>query len=435
MEKGAKGPQNAQASNAAPVNPQETTREDPVFQSSRPARAAPIISSERTIAASDKGEDSFPAPESSTGGIEDSSRDPADEPSKASHQADNTGSRPDSKLEPFEYEPVEYVLFQEGDPEYGSYHARVVFECAPCREDLKYSDETLDGASWEFSEEDQPRIKLDGTESRKKHRHSGYHLVKGSPQRLSAAEKYLLWRTRTLRQASKEDARKPCAVTLLEYEPCGQQSEPGYCAEKIKALRQIFRVLARGSHITVVLSCTANPSLVKGRYTQWYQAILDLVNDWPSQVTIRIDDDSILAVDPRDYFPKEPEYRDLVREKHAAELADADPEDIDGLLALFEDTEKENHQTRCHNVTHNIDFCREFIHTIRKIQGEVTESTLSALEAQAGSAEDDQAGDEASTETSAWAVATEVPKRKLTGDYEGEDEDISSDRKGKRPMR
>jgi hypothetical protein len=177
---------------------------------------------------------------------------------------------------------------------------------------------------------------------------------------------------------------------LIELDPCGHQSEAAFWAQKIKALKQIFRSLAPGTRIKIWLMCVVNPSLLRGFYTEWYQAILDLKKDWPNQVFVEILNDSVMDTDVASHYPPPPDYsqvvlerldKEVMRYKVLVEVAPtaeltakiAPPPSYEGLL----DVERKTYQARCDNIRHNIEFCRGFVLAVRPPQEVQVMSTSS----------------------------------------------------------
>jgi hypothetical protein len=207
---------------------------------------------------------------------------------------------------------------------------------------------------------------------------------------MCAAEKYLLWRTKTLRKIAKTEAKRPCLVNLIELDPCGHQSEAAFWAQKIKALKQIFRSLAPGTRIKIWVMCAINPSLLKGFYTEWYQAILDLKKDWPNQVFVEILNDSVMDTDVASHYPAQPDYSQVAYERLNMELMryrcllDVAPTDeLKAKIAppppheFLLNVERKTYQARCDNIRHNIEFCRDFVRAVRPPQEVQVQSTWS----------------------------------------------------------
>lgn len=409
---------------------------------------------------------------------------PVEQQGDSSPQAGTARPRSSAKPDPTEFAPFDYRILEEGDKGYGEYYATVIFMSSPCPEELRYSDDPLpeDDDAWQEDKEHEPRTKVDGNPSRKKHRSSGYHLVKRRAQRLCTAEKYYLWRTITLRQQAKKDVRKPHEVYLCEGEPCGHSSEPAHWADKIKALNIMLRQFSPGSGLRILVDCTVNPSLLKGRYREWYQALLDLQSKWPKQVLVLVDEGSenVLEANASDHYPQEPsDYRDLAIQRHSIELKESEKDDkitrqeIEGMIAKFAEIERTKYRTSCQMIADNIEFCREFIRTVRSHQkrfesGELENTGTDQSEEASARAETSVAASEKLTakgKGKAEAPAGEsidTPKQKKTfkrkssGDEEkgegtlsseeqglkkrkkadeGKEQDSSSKKQGKRPMR
>jgi hypothetical protein len=219
--------------------------------------------------------------------------------------------------------------------------------------------------------------------------------------------------------------------------------------------------------LRIVVDCTVNPSLLKGRYREWYQALLDLQGKWPKQVVILVDEGSenVLETDSSNYYPQEPDdYTQLAIQRHSLE-----PQ---GTIAEFEEIERTKYRTSCQTIADNIDFCREFIRTVRSHQkrfesseqddygaGQFEEASASAeasaapkkkraakgkakTEAAAGDSIDSpkqnkiskrkSLGDDKNEDEAHSSGETEMKKRKKAA--EGEEQGLSSKTKGKRPM-
>lgn len=193
------------------------------------------------------------------------------------------------------YDPIEHHVFAEGEEHFGKYHSQTTFECDPCPEEFKYSKIDLhNDDNLEHTKANERKIRIDGQVSKKKHRWAGVHVINGIFERRSAAHKYMEWRRITLRKVDKVNAKKPRLITLIEREPCGMVGEAGKWAGNIRSLKEMLRVLAPGSHITMVVDAKPSEWASVGYYDEWYQAILDMLRDWPKNFDVKIEDDSIL---------------------------------------------------------------------------------------------------------------------------------------------
>jgi hypothetical protein len=284
-----------------------------------------------------------------------------------------------------EWAPSSHDFLDETDPQFGKYCARVVFECAPCPEEQRYGAYQAEQYDWNEEKKGEKRKKVDGTLNKSKHKQDGLHIVESAKHRLSASEKLIRWRETTLyaesskyapESISKGTAKKPRLVTLIEGEPYGPFGEPMVWAEKIKALSQFITRQAPGSHITIVLDCTINPGLAAGHYVKWYEAILALKQKHPDNVTVEIRNDTVMTGDSSSAHP-----RKLTEEEEVAKAWDdaeksthkrleplKDGEYLRDRMEGFLETNKMAYETQCATIDGNIEFCRDFIRTIRDMQ-------------------------------------------------------------------
>ncbi|KAF2280799.1 uncharacterized protein EI97DRAFT_454043 [Westerdykella ornata] len=79
--------------------------------------------------------------------------------------------------------------------------------------------------------------------------------------------------------------------------------EPGRWASKVALLKHFLQRQMPGSHVTIEVDCAPNPSLLKGYYNDWYTSLRKIREEFPSNVTIKVLDSSILTADAAAFYP------------------------------------------------------------------------------------------------------------------------------------
>ncbi|KAF2790421.1 hypothetical protein K505DRAFT_364726 [Melanomma pulvis-pyrius CBS 109.77] len=210
-----------------------------------------------------------------------------------------------------DFAPLEQKTIEPGEEGYGTFLEEVQFECQPCPDEFRMFDTynvDYEGFKWTKIEAMERKKLLDGSKSRKFHRHAGHVLKGGVFERHSAAKKYNEWRTSIIGDRKRfpgEYAKAPRRIKLIEHEPCGPKGEASKWAANINTLKNMLKLGCRGSHITLVVIVAGNQSAAEGICNEWYDAILNLLKEFPENFAVEIENESVSGVDPSTWYRKD----------------------------------------------------------------------------------------------------------------------------------
>ncbi|KAF2876206.1 hypothetical protein BDV95DRAFT_602214 [Massariosphaeria phaeospora] len=210
-----------------------------------------------------------------------------------------------SAYDPIRHAPLSDTPLPDDDPEHGKFASRLVFESDPCDDEWKYFllSRLTDAAYQSKVSKGEKKIRLTGESSKRRYTMTGSAMKKDAvPRRLSAAEKFWLWRSQGPISKDRIERRKVRHITLLMGPPHGPEGEGGHWAGKVKSLRNIFTTFMPKSVIKFLTSIPPSPFAASGQFREYIKEIQTLCKDFPDFVTVEMEDDSILTVNSSDYY-------------------------------------------------------------------------------------------------------------------------------------
>ena len=187
-------------------------------------------------------------------------------PQSTAPQSSASQSALPESSQPPNWAPLSHKPIYPGEPGYGIYKSRVVFESNPVPAELKYCNSNF------------------GTT-------------------LSALDKFLLWRNKQVNKLQDGGLRSaPRLIVLDEGEPCMPLHDlDKYTTTLWRAggsnLGKTLTVGMPNSFVMIRIACPANIEMGRGRFHAYFEALFNLLREYPHNFSVEIVDKAIRDVE------------------------------------------------------------------------------------------------------------------------------------------